>query len=493
VSAPATAARQGPSPAVILAGLIVLALALRAFRLGDWNFEATEMFTLRDSNDPRLSNPRPLIYFLNYFLIRTWMPLDELGLRIMPALFGVLGVPALYLMGRRLVGTRAGLFAALLLTFASFHVYYSQFARYWSLVFLLCAIYPYAIYLGIRARNRRALILGVATGVLAILAHPVSALLVGGIGLWVVATYLRRDQLARLWSQKAVRWGTWAFLIVSAGLAIRYIPMLQSWVADRDQGKGGQFLLHLPGGRGTKQLTILLSYVDTLTWPVVLTGLTGLGILWQQRDRPLALFLACLFVFPVTFLILVSFRTAVSTIYLLPSAPVFLYCAGVFLDRLSEVDLGLRPRWLLPTTVALLIIVSGVPTLISQYRDGRRYDFRGIAGWLDPRLGQEDVLFSDQPQVLAHYLPGHTVQLLRGDPAPLMQAMQGAAPATLWIVAPAPSHAFRTSPKLAKLKGWMYDNCQLRNTVGSGRLDFRQNYLEVYRCPPAVRVSATSP
>jgi len=430
VSAPATAARQGPSPAVILAGLIVLALALRAFRLGDWNFEATEMFTLRDSNDPRLSNPRPLIYFLNYFLIRTWMPLDELGLRIMPALFGVLGVPALYLMGRRLVGTRAGLFAALL---------------------------------------------------------------VGGIGLWVVATYLRRDQLARLWSQKAVRWGTWAFLIVSAGLAIRYLPMLQSWVADRDQGKGGQFLLHLPGGRGTKQLTILLSYVDTLTWPVVLTGLTGLGMLWQQRDRPLALFLACLFVFPVTFLILVSFRTAVSTIYLLPSAPVFLYCAGVFLDRLSEVDLGLRPRWLLPTTVALLIIVSGVPTLISQYRDGRRYDFRGIAGWLDPRLGQEDVIFSDQPQVLAHYLPGHTVQLLRGDPAPLMQAMQGAAPATLWIVAPAPSHAFRTSPKLAKLKGWMYDNCQLRNTVGSGRLDFRQNYLEVYRCPPAVRVSATSP
>ncbi|MEO7136758.1 MAG: glycosyltransferase family 39 protein [Gemmatimonadales bacterium] len=493
MSSESTGRRQGPAPAVILAALIVLAVALRAFRLGDWNFEATEMFTLRDSNDPRLGNPRPLIYFLNYFLIRTWMPLDELGLRILPALFGVLGVPALYLMGRRLVGTRAALFAALLLTFSSFHVYYSQFARYWSLVFLLCAVYPYAIYLGIRERDRRALIFGVLTGVLAILAHPVSVLLVGGVGLWVLATYLRRDQLARLWSQKAVRWGTGAFLIVSAGIAIRYIPLLQSWVADRDQGKGGQFLLHLPGGPGAKQLSILLSYVDTLTLPMVLTGLVGLCLLWQQRDRPLALFLTCLFVFPVAFLMLVSFRTAISTIYLLPSVPVFFYGAGVFLDRLSAVDLGLRPRWLLPATVTLLIIVSGVPTLISQYRDGRRWDFRGIAGWLDERLAPGDAIFSDQPQVLAHYLPGQTVQRLGGDPAPLMQAMPGAGPGALWIVAPAPSHAFRTSPKLAKLKVWMYENCQLRNTVGAGRLDFRQHYLEIYRCPPAARVSATSP
>jgi hypothetical protein len=30
----------------------------------------------------------------------------------------------------------------------------------------------------------------------------------------------------------------------------------------------------------------------------------------------------------------------------------------------------------------------------------------------------------------------------------------------------------------------MYGNCQMRNTVGRGRLDFRQQYLQVYRCPP---------
>jgi hypothetical protein len=486
--------RQAPALALNLAALIVLAVAFRALRLGDWNFEATEMFTLRDSLSPKLGNPRPLIYFLNHFLIGAWMPLDELGLRLLPALFGVLAVPALYFVGRRLVGARAALFGALLLTASSFHVYHSQWARYWSLVFLLCAIYPYAIYLGIREKDRRALVLGIVTGVLAMLAHPVSVLPVGGLGLWLIATYLRPEQLARLWSQKAVRWATLGFVIIVAALAVRYVPMLQAWVAERDEGRGGQFLLHLPGGRpGVKQLTILMSFVDTLTLPLVLAALVGICVLWQQRDRQLTILLMCLVIFPVGFLLLVSLRTAISTIYMLPAAPVFFIAAGAFLDRLAQVDIGLRPRWLLPATVTALIMVAGVPTLISQYRDGRRYDFRGAARWLDHRISPGDVVFSDQYQVLDHYLTKAEVQRLRGDPAPLITAMRTSGGGVLWIVAPAPSHAFRTNPGLARLKAWIHENCQLRNTLGSGRLDFRQHYLDVYRCPPAVPALATSP
>jgi mannosyltransferase len=409
----------------------------------------------------------------------------------LPALFGVLAIPAIYLVARRLVGTRPALFAAFLLAVSSFHVYYSQFARYWTLVFLLSAIYPYAIYLGIRERNRRALLVGIVTGVLAILSHPVSTLLVGGLGLWLLATYLRRDHMVWLWGHRAARWALLAFAVAAVVIALLYIPILQDWVAKRDLGKGGEFLLHIPGGR-LKQLTILLSYVDTLTLPVVLAGLVGIVLLWQQGDRALAMLLTCLLVFPVAFLLLVSFYAAISTIYLLPTTAVFFYGAGVFLDRVAEVDLGLRPRWLVPATVTALIIIGGVPTLVSQYRDGRRYDFRAIAHWLNERFEPGDVVFSDQPQVMQYYLKTAPVQRLVGDPTPLMAAMPNPGKGALWIVAPAPSHAFRTNPKLGKLKTWIHSRCQLRNTLGSGRLDFRQHYLEIYRCPPALPV-ATSP
>src|SRR3954470_17033805 len=132
----------------LLAGLVVLALILRLWHLGAWGLEGDEIFTLRDSREPRLSNPRPLLYLLNYLLIRPTFGLNELGLRILPAFFGVLAIPTVYFVGRRLVGSRAALFAALLVALSPIHIYQSQYARYWSLVFLLSAAYPFAIHFG---------------------------------------------------------------------------------------------------------------------------------------------------------------------------------------------------------------------------------------------------------------------------------------------------------------------------------------------------------
>ena len=90
---------------LLLVGILVLTIVLRFYRLGDWNFEATEMFTLRDSVRPQFHNARPLGYLLNCFLVLPIHPLDELGLRFMPALVGVLTVPAFYAVSRRLTGT----------------------------------------------------------------------------------------------------------------------------------------------------------------------------------------------------------------------------------------------------------------------------------------------------------------------------------------------------------------------------------------------------
>ena len=473
----------------LLLGIIALAVALRFWRLGDWGFDSDEIFMLRDSIDIRPRNPRPLLYLLNHYLISPFRPLDEFGLRILPALFGVLGIPVFYFVARRLVGSRAALFGAFLLAASGLHVYYSQFARYWTLVFLFSAIYPYALYLGLTQRNRRALILGIVTAVLAVLAHPASVLLLGGLGVWVVATYVKREQMASLWSRKSLYWIAGLAVVLSVAVALWFIPLLQGWFSEHDTPGNTEFLLSIPGRPGIKQAAYLLGFVESLTLPLVLSGALGIYLLWQ-RDRLLALLFTCVFVAPVTFLVLLSLVAPVSTFYLLPTVPIVFIGAGVFLDRLAGLDWELRPRWLLPAAVVITIVAAGAPTLISQYRDGRRYDFRGAARWLNERLATGDVVFSDQFKVMAHYLPGAQVHALRGDPAPLMHAastldQSGDAAAALWIVTPAASHAFRTNPKLGSLNGWIYGNCQLRNIIGVTRVDFRQNLLQIYRCPPA--------
>ena len=496
VTAPVDRSGGAGKHTLLLFGIMGLAVALRFWRLGDWGFDSDEVFMLRDSLDPRLTNPRPLLYFLNHYIVQPLMPLHELSLRLLPAVFGVLAIPTIYFVGRRLVGTRAALFAAFFLAVSPLHIYYSQFARYWSLVFLLAAIYPYAIYLGVRERNRGWLAVGLLTGVLAVLAHPASILLVGGLGIWAI--YARREQLARLWERRRIRWVALFLAVVAAGVALRFVYLLQSWITLHDQkpNSANEFLMHIPGKSGIKQIVYIMGFMESLTVPLVLAGVLGIYLLWQGRDRSLGVLLAWMLGFPMAFLVLLSFRAPVSVFYLVPTLPILFIAAGVFLDRLAELRWELRPHWLLPAAVVLIIIAAGAPTLLSQYRDGRRYDFRGAARWLHARLNPGDVIFSDQFKVLTHYLPGPQIQRLGGDPTPLMQAartlQESRRGTAVWVVSPAPSHAFRTNPKIGELKGWIYSNCELRNTIGVGRLDFRLYHLQIYRCPVARTAAAAA-
>jgi mannosyltransferase len=484
--------RRGRSPEttalLLIGGLTLLGLVLRLWHLGDWNFQATEMFTYRDSQRPQFGNPRPLGYLLNYFVVRPFLPLDEFGLRLIPALAGTLAIPAIYFMGRRLAGSRAALFAALLVTLNPTQILYSQLARYWSLVFLFSIIAPIAIYLGVRERSGRMFALGVVATILAGLSHPVGAISVGGPALLLLAG-VRREQVAEWWARPAVKIGAVAVLVLTALALYRFIPLLHGWISMHDRMPGyGQFLLRPQAPPGIKQLMRLLALTDSLTVPVLLAALAGVYLVWRAgRERHVALFLASVAGFHLGFLLLVSLRTSVSLYYLLPSTPAFFLGAGLFLDWLCRMDWQARPAWLVPATVTLMIVAAGMPTVISDYRDGRRFDFRGAARWLTEEMKPGDVVFSDQPMVLQHYLPQTKVLHLQEHPEPLADSLRSLAAAgrsRLWLVAPAASHAFRATLKEGGLQQWIYTNCQLGNTLGVGRIDVRQEYLQVYRCPP---------
>ncbi|MEZ0336193.1 MAG: glycosyltransferase family 39 protein, partial [Gemmatimonadales bacterium] len=416
--------KQGLSERLFLGGLIVVAFVLRFARLGLWSLDSDEVFMRRDSLSFRFTNPRPLLYFINHHVIAPIIPLDEFGIRLLPATFGVLAIPVLYLVTRRFFGARAALFAAALLAVSPVHVIYSQFGRYWSLVFLLATIYPYALYLGVRGRDGRALALGIATALLATLAHPSAVLLMGGPAALLAFHYLRPDRLKLLWALPAFRWAALAAVVVAVAILIRFIPILHGWIYEHDANPGpGQFLLRKPP-RPLKPVLYVLAYVEAWTIPLILAGAAGIHLLWRDRDRMLAHYLASLFLFPLVFLCLVMFRTPVSTYYLLAAAPVFFMGAGYSLDRIWQMEWSLRPRWLVPALIVVLMLIPGTPTLVSQLLNGRRFDFKAVAEWLQPRLTPGDIAYSDQPVALNHYLPELDVERLRYSTEPLTEAVR---------------------------------------------------------------------
>jgi len=127
------------------------ALALRLYRI-DWQSALVDenfSLMLADRSFARMIAGiiRDTVHPpLHYIVLWGWVRLfgfDQMQSRLLSALFGMLSVPMMFLVGRRLLNPRAGLIAALLLAVSQLAVHHSQEGRMYAMAFLLvlCAVF----------------------------------------------------------------------------------------------------------------------------------------------------------------------------------------------------------------------------------------------------------------------------------------------------------------------------------------------------------------
>jgi uncharacterized membrane protein len=78
-----------------------------------------------------------------FILLALWFkifPYTEVSGRILCAIIGVLGILAMYFLGKEVEGKKTGLVSAAATAFNVFHLYYSQELRFYSLLFLLSTL-----------------------------------------------------------------------------------------------------------------------------------------------------------------------------------------------------------------------------------------------------------------------------------------------------------------------------------------------------------------
>lgn len=201
------AARDRSRAFWIVAGLTTLAALLRFATLGVQSYHHDEVVTasriLRGSFGHAMdavgfSESAPPLY---YALAWVWTQVTgtgEFGLRSISALAGVATVPFVYLIGIELRGRSAGLMAAALVAVNPMLLWYSQEARAYSLLALLCAMsLLYCVRFLRHGRRRDLTIWGVVSG-LALATHyfavfPILAEVV------LLARRRGRDSLAGIW------------------------------------------------------------------------------------------------------------------------------------------------------------------------------------------------------------------------------------------------------------------------------------------------------
>jgi 4-amino-4-deoxy-L-arabinose transferase-like glycosyltransferase len=93
---------------------------------------------------------------LYYFALRAWMHWgdSEFVVRGLSALFGILTIPSVYALGKRLFDRPTGLIAAALLSVHRFHVAFSQEARGYSLLLFLLVLTTYALIVAMESDQR---------------------------------------------------------------------------------------------------------------------------------------------------------------------------------------------------------------------------------------------------------------------------------------------------------------------------------------------------
>ncbi len=162
-----SAGRRRLAPLLILLLLILLGYWLRVHQLDAFSFWTDEGLTPERSGYPVAQilrneiliqgfvtkDTHPPLYYLILHATRSLFGLSDFAFRYPSVLFGVLLIPLICQLGRRMGGRGLGLLVALLATVNPLQVYYSQEARMYTLLVLLVTGMSTVLWMELRITN----------------------------------------------------------------------------------------------------------------------------------------------------------------------------------------------------------------------------------------------------------------------------------------------------------------------------------------------------
>lgn len=139
---------------IALFSIILIAFFLRIYAIGSESVWLDETISIYYAQNDVIGifeygDTHPRLYFLLLSGIVKTIGFNEIMMRLMSVVFGILAVYFIYLLGKKLFNEEIGLISALLLGLSSYNVFYSQEIRNYSLLVLLstASMYYFVKYL----------------------------------------------------------------------------------------------------------------------------------------------------------------------------------------------------------------------------------------------------------------------------------------------------------------------------------------------------------
>jgi mannosyltransferase len=213
---------------VCVAALTVVAAGLRLYGITSKDIWYDEAFVLTIAQLPVADIVRSLVELdphppLYYVLMHPWLALvgtDPLMARLPSALLSTASVPLLYVTGAHLAGRRAALAGTALLAFSSFHIYWAQEARMYSMLGLLGLASTYFLVRALREGAWSLWALHALAVAAALFTHVAAVFYLAAQAAAVLVLLARR----RGFSPIAIRW--FASQVVAGLLFLPWVPEL---------------------------------------------------------------------------------------------------------------------------------------------------------------------------------------------------------------------------------------------------------------------------
>lgn len=371
----------------MLAVLTAVGLLLRLYNLGYnslWLDEASTLYFARQSLAGIWAstaggefNP-PLFYWMEHIMLVFGN--SEFILRLLPALLGVLTIPVFYFVGATFRDKNTGIIAAALLTFAPFHITYSQEARaYAPMLFFFALSLPF-YFKALRTNDLSSWILFGILSSLAFWTHfyafvPVGILLL--FGLAAQAGELKKD----LGQMKNLIIGGLAFVLASLPLII----VTAGLFVERTAAAPTYGIQSLPVIYETvRQVSGYNEFVMIL---FLVLFVVGTAFVWRDNKQG-ALLLITMMVLPLIVSLLLSTSMPMLPRYLIYLLPFYFVGIAASYQALFTVFPGKKAIYLFIVVIMLL----SVPFLASYYTEYQKNDWRGFSAALGENTAAGDVV-----------------------------------------------------------------------------------------------------
>ena len=360
--------------AQILLSLTILGSFLRFYNLGYnslWLDEAVtyetsiksfgEIWTIISSGD---FNP-PLFYWMEHVIL--YFGNNELILRIIPAVLGVLSIPLLYLIGRELLDRNVGILAAALLTCSSFHIYYSQEARAYSSMLLFASLAILFFLIALKENNIRIWVLFGLFSAISFWLHFYVIVLIASLILYtlIVQLPMYRENVRRL---APVLTGVITFIILCFPLIIVTIQRFASRTESAPTFGAQGFAIIFETFR---QMSTFGDFGFFILMSFFIIGLVQLFLI--EKKKSLMLLTVLFFTFIISYVL--SYKMPMMPRHLIFLLIIFILGIAISYKFFYTI---FRHKSVVYILMAILIIIN-IPILVNYYSGFSKEDWRGFS------------------------------------------------------------------------------------------------------------------